>query len=324
MALLEDLTQSQLPAIPSENAEPVEPIERAPSDERGRSPDEVVQAREARLPASEVEEPSAPAVPEEKLYEIRGIKYTAKQLFEHPDLLGDLAITHGKYSHLQEKHGEVLKQLQESQAQQPQQVQQPQITNEMVAQSYDQIAKTITDDLVAKGLIEADLPEAYPRAVQTLIGQLRFAFEMIFPIKEKLDRLVADIGTGKAKIQGQMVRNAFNEQLDALVTKDAKLYGGLKDPNLRAAFTEFLTKEVDATIEQTTGEKAQGFLARQWIAFNADSMLDAVKGAVQEKKKQANKRFVMGEGSGSRSGMVNAGELSVMERLIESSGKIVQ
>src|SRR5262247_3272558 len=92
--LLDTLAGERLPALPSsEPAEPVEPTEVSTVEERGKSPDEVVQPREARLPASE-EPATPPAKTQEKTYEIRGIKYTLAEL-EKAGLLEDLVTTHG-------------------------------------------------------------------------------------------------------------------------------------------------------------------------------------------------------------------------------------
>lgn len=317
-ALLDSLANTQLPSLlPSEPAEPVEPRE-VVIEERGKSPEEVVESREARLPAVEKETP-APAKGEEKLYEVRGIKYTAKEL-EQAGLLEDLAVTHAKHQHLQERYNELLKTAGEkpAPAEPPRQV----LTNAAIAKTYDPFAAETIKELVATNLIETDLPEAYPRSVQTMIGQLRFAFDLIFDMREQLSALVKESSAGREKVQGQIVQNAFNQQLDALVAKDQKLYGGLKDPKVRASFGSFLVDEVGATVGQATGEKAQGFLAKQWVAFNADTVIDAAKNGVQAKKTQADKRFVVGEGAGSRPGLPDTGELSVLDKMIQRSGKI--
>ena len=322
--LLERLSDTQLPALPSsEPAEPVESTEVSTTEERGKSPDEVVQAREQRLPASE-EEHAALAKTEEKRYEVRGIKYTAKEL-EAAGLLEDLAVTHGKHQHLQEKYNELAVEKGKAPAEtQPAQPAVQQITNGMIAQTYDQIATTILGDFIKSNLMESDFTEAYPRAVQTVVGQMRYLFDLVFSNQEKLDALIAETKVGKEKITGQIVHNAYNQQLDALVQKDAKFYAGLKDPKIRTGFTKYLVEEVGATVGQTTGEKAPNFLAKQWVAFNADSVIDAAKTGVQDKTKAANKRLVVGEGTGSRTGLPETGEESLLDRLTQRSGKIAE
>jgi len=320
-SLLESLN-NKLPALPSEPAEPAEPREVSTVEERGKSPDEVVQAHEARLPASEKEEPQAPpARQEEKLYEVRGVKYTLKGL-EEAGLLEDLVTTHAQHKHLQEKYNA---QLEAAKAKTPEQAQPavPQITNQMIAQTYDPIAKTILNDLVQNNLMESDLPEAYPRAITTTIGQLRYAFDLLFDLKGRIEPLIAEINSAKEKVYGNAVEQAFNKQLDALVQKDAKLYAGLKDKKVRDDFTRYLVEEVGANVGQTTGEKAPSFLAKQWVAFNADTMIDAAKNGQQEKNRTANKRpLIQGEGSGSRMGVADGGEQTMLDRMISNSGKI--
>jgi len=321
-ALLESLTNTSLPALPSTpEPEPTEPSKEVSTEgERGREPDDVVVSRETRLPATEEEKAQPPAKPEEKRYEVRGIKYTAKEL-EAAGLLEDLAITHSKYEHLQKKH---LQEKEKADAQPPQQAQQPEvpkITNGMIAKAYDQAATAIINDLVQSNLLEGDLPEAYPRAVQTLVGQLRYAFDEIFSMKEKLDAIIAEVSSAKEKVQSQVTANTYNQHLDALVQKDAKLYAGLKDPKIRTAFTKFLVDDVGATIGQATGDKAPTFLAKQWVAFNADTVIEAAKNGAAEKTKSANRRFVVGEGTGSRTAGAET-EQTHLERMISNSGKI--
>src|SRR5690242_2238783 len=126
--LLDNLSEPKLPALPSEPpGEPTEPIERSDVFERGRSPDEVVQARETRLPA------------DERQYEVGGVRYTAKEL-EQTGVLEDLAVTHSKYQQLQAQHQAQLAEAERRRAEVPA----PQITNAMVARVYDQVAEVIT------------------------------------------------------------------------------------------------------------------------------------------------------------------------------------
>ena len=323
-SLLDTLSSERLPAIPSEPAEPQEPAEPrevSTVEEQGKSPDEVVQPREARLPATDEPAAAPAAKPAEKLYEVRGVKYTLKQL-EEAGLLEDLTQTHSQHQHLQEKYHKLLEEktgqpAPQKEAQQPAAV--PQITNDMIARTYDPIAGEISNDLIAKNLVEGDLFEAYPRAMRTMIGQLRYAFDVIFSNQQKLEQLIAETSGAKQKVQGQIVANAYNAQLDALVKKDAKLFGGLSDPKTRQDFTDFLTTKVGATIGQTTGDEAPDYLRRQWVAFNADTLLGAAKTGVTERQKTANKRaFVGGEGTGSRMGTGDSGETTLLDRLTSS------
>lgn len=323
-SLLESLTNATLPALPSSEPapEPTEPTKEVTTEERGKSPEEVVEARETRLPADKEERAPAPTKPEEKKYLVRGVEYSAKEL-EAAGLLEDLAVTHSKYQHLQEKYNKDLLEREKTQPPAaPAEPRQPAITNDLIARAYDKAATEIVNDLIAKNLMESDLPEAYPRAIQTLTGQLRYAFDVIFSNQEKLDRLIAETSGAKAQVQAQVVHNAYNQQLDALVAKDAKLYQGLKDPKTREGFTNFLIQEVGATVGQTTGEKAPTFLAKQWVAFNSDTVIAAAQNGTKQKAQAANKRFVVGEGTGSRPGVVDTGETTLLDRLTSSSGKI--
>jgi|ERR1041384_833684 hypothetical protein len=120
---------------------------------------------------------------------------------------------------------------------------------------------------------------------------------------------------------GEPRLNAYNQQLDALVAKDQQLYAGLKSRHTRDAFTQYLVEEVHANVGQTTGEGAPGFLAKQWAAFNSDTILDAAKSGVQARKQRQLRRFVGGEGTGSRTGVLGTEE-SMIERMIRQSGKV--
>lgn len=309
--LLEKLTESKfesgLPALPSDASEPEprEPTEVSTFDERGRSPDEVVQARETRLPA------------DEPRYEIEGRRYTAEQL-EKSGKLEELSRSHANYAALQAAYQALAAERQRAEAPAPP----AQITNAMIASVYDAVAQTITNDLVNNDLVEADLPEAYPRAFQTMVGQMRFLCDKIAEIESTVLPFIREVQQAKATVQSQAVAAAYYGNLDALVQSDPQFYAGLRNRKTRDSFTRFLVEEVGATVGQTTGANAQLFLKKQWSAYNSDTILDAARGGIERRRQAANKRFVAGESTGSRSGIANMGEQSMLERMIQNSQKI--
>jgi len=305
--LLETLSESRLPAHHEggEPAEPQEAVERYDISERGRSPDEVVQTREARLPA------------EERHYEVGGRRYTADEL-ERSGMLKELATAHAQHKHLQEKYNALLEQSARS-AEAP--APPAQITNSHIAAVYDPVAETITRDLVERDLIESDLPEAYPRAIQTLIGQMRFAFDKLFQIEAAVFPMIAEVQAAKKQVQAQAVVGNFNAQLDALAAKGSQ-FAGLKSRKTRDLFTEFLVSEVGATVGQACGENAQSFLARQWVGFNSDDVIRATKASVEARRQRNLRRFAAGENTGSRMGVTETSAETPLERMIRQSGKI--
>jgi hypothetical protein len=307
--LLETLSEDHLPALPSEPQEPSEPreIDRSDVVDHGRRPDEVV-SREARLPASE----------EEQKYEVGGRRYSAREL-EESGLLNDLAATHSKYSQLQAAQAAQLEAARQAEAQ----AQVPQITNSMIAKIYDSISEIITQDLVDNYLVESDLPEAYPRAFKTLVGQLRFAVDKIFEIEATVIPFIRQVQQAQQTVQAQVVTNAYNAQLNALFTSDPSFYAGLKNQKTRDAFTRFLVEEVHANVGQTTGAGAPAFLKKQWAAFNSSDILSAAKSGVEARKQRQYRRNIVGETPGSRGG-VGSFEESHLERMIANSGKIPQ
>src|SRR5262245_14253812 len=124
--LLATLTESKLPALPSER-EPEELTEREPATDSEvirRSPDEVVESWQRR-PAWVAERYTRPAGTEERHYEQPAAYETKRAAAQQP-------------------------------AQQP--VAQPPvvITNGAIAQAYDPIADVITGDLTQSQLVESD------------------------------------------------------------------------------------------------------------------------------------------------------------------------
>jgi hypothetical protein len=178
--------------------------------------------------------------------------------------------------------------------------------------------------------MDEELPEVYSRSVKTMIGQIRFAFDKIFEqeaiqkkVIERLEATIAYLNKNKTTTESNAVQSEFNKQLDLLLAKDARLYGGLKDPDVRANFQTFLVEEVQANIGQCTDEKkAPGFLAKQWVAFNAQPIMDAAKQAQKDKTSRQDKRFVTGESGGSRPGIPDNGDKPMLDRMIDSSGRI--
>jgi hypothetical protein len=167
--LLTVLTESRhLPAFRDDVAEPREPNEPSEITTRGRSPDEVVQPREQFR---------EPAEREPEIETVDGKRYGATEVKKIVDAV---------------------------QAAMPQQPQPPvQITNSKIAQVYDPYAGEVLADLIAKGLVDSDLYEAWPRTVQTMVGQLRFAFDVIFEMREELAQTTARLNQTLQFLHGQ-------------------------------------------------------------------------------------------------------------------------
>lgn len=170
--LTDDKLDSNLPAVPSRDdlTEPVEPSERQDVFEHGREPSEVIEARERKLPAAEQE-----------TYEVAGRRYTAKEL-EQSGLLDQMARAHSQYQQLQQQYA----QLAERQRAEAPAAPAPAITNTAISQTYDPVSEVIERDLIENALAEEDFFEAYPRLSKTLIGQARFAFDLIFQLQSEV------------------------------------------------------------------------------------------------------------------------------------------
>src|SRR5262245_1691476 len=339
--LLAKLTSTQLPALPSspEPAEPAAPPSTEP--EVGRTPEEVVGEREARadIPAEAPEETTLPAgkqaktkpVPTEvKTYDIDGVTYTFKAL-EEKGLLEKVIQPARQFEPLQKKYLETLETVKGvARGEQQPATQEPpkQITNLDIARVYDPTAKLILQDLISGNLMEPELSEAYPRAMQTMLGQMRYAFDEMFQQKAKLDtaierleQTISYLNANRQKTEGQSVAQAYNAQLDALAKKDAKLFAGLSDSKIREQFTAWLVDEVKPSVAQTEGAKGLGFLERQWIAYNAPTVLKSAQTAQGERNGRQDKRFATGETGGSRPSAPPE-ESTLLDRLVDRSGRI--
>lgn len=314
--LLASLTETRLPAVP-EDRQPSEPVEPQTTDveTRGRAPEDVVPAREERISEQPSdEETTLPAAPpkkgkspkaQPKTYEVGGKHYTKDEL-EAAGLLDTVIQTAQQFPALQKKYTEVLKKK---------------LTDVQIAHAYDPIADNIIKDLVANHLLDEDLAEAWPRSVKTFVGQLRLAFDLLFQMREQLQGVTDYLNANKEKAESQIIDRDFNKQLDSLLAKDAKLYAGLKDQKIRNDFRNFLVDELHASLEQTIGEKAQAFLAKQWVAFNSQTIMDAAKQETLDRKTRQDKRFIVGE-SGSSRPPLDVGEKSMLDRMIDSSGRM--
>src|SRR4029453_18943245 len=64
------------------------------------------------------------------------------------------------------------------------------ITNEMIQKVYGPVAAEIENDLVAKGLVDEDLVEAYNKTFRCFVAQARFLADKIFDNKAKLHQVI--------------------------------------------------------------------------------------------------------------------------------------
>jgi hypothetical protein len=326
--LLASLSESRLPALPSEPAEPREPTEPSEITTRGRSPDEVVQAREETEPQAREPEEQEVAIPagkkpakgKEKTYEVNGKPYTLAEL-------QNLEQTAQQFKALQQKHFKTIEELEAAKKVVPAAPPQPQplqITDEKIAQVYDQFADQRVKELLAGKLIEEDLAEAWPRTLKTMIGQLRFAFDLLFEQQERIAKMEAQRQAEDQTRQSDLIEGRWRRVVNDLVDSDGKLYAGLKEQKVRDAFRTYLVEELHATQEQALGEKAPDFLRKQWVAFNSSTILDAAKNGTADKVKRQDKRFVVGESGGVRGAPSDPGEQSLLDKMIERSGRVAQ
>jgi hypothetical protein len=161
-------------------------------------------------------------------------------------------------------------------------------------------------------------------------GQLRFLADKIFDNENKLytvisrfEATLAWLHQNKAASEGQIIAAQYNHNLDTMVKKNPQLFAGLKTQPIREGFTKFLVEEVNCTVDQAvTGPKALLFLEKQWVAYNSSAIFAAARQAVADHTRNQSRRFVVGESGGGGGRGVSEIEQSLLDRMIENSGRI--
>jgi hypothetical protein len=326
---------AELPARRDERTpsdEPVDPGDRREITTRGRTPAEVLGDREEPSEPQPSDDGGQEAAPQPtargrkavKKFKYRGQELTAEEILDK-GYLEALVTTAEQFPNLQRKHQQLLEDVATLQLSKKPQEAQPTVTPEQKEQSYvqhirqiskayEELAKREVALYVKEGLIESDLPEAYEKAVTSLFAILLYHIDVIQTVASRTDAAVEWIAAEREIRSAVKTKSILDQAIDKVAARKDKVYEGLKDPDTRAEFVEWLKKDVDPKVG-SINEKTIGDL---WIAFNAEAVLEFAKAGQEEPKPRRN-ALASGDGSTARPGGVEEApkEKSVMDRMIE-------
>ena len=301
--------------------EPSPPAERPNFDVRGREPDEVLPETEQ----SRVAPSSNRGVTKYKIRVFEGdhdrvgklVELTAQEL-EQRGLLSGMVQSAQQLPGLSRKYNELLEEARSKSEVEPQPPKaEPAVDPQ---QQWLQVKQTLAPRVeqaiaidIKNGEIEADLAEVYPLATRTLYSKIILLDGLLTEARTALAVMIRD---QKVQAQKSHAAELFNSVSTTLLDLSAKggFFKPLADPQAREDFIEWLM-EMNPMESQVTGDKAADFLERQWIARNKEAVIEP---APPPKEKPADKRFVRGEGAGSRPGTgTKPQEKTLLDNLID-------
>ena len=297
--LLQTLTDrsGKSPAIIERDKEPVEVVESSRETEPGKRPEDVVE-RESK--SGEVE----PRKYKVRIDDGSGepiVKELTLSEMDEQGLLDTLVTTANQFPNIQRKYQNLLEQTAEDKK--PEKAAKADEAPKPTTPTAEQILTTyapIIKALVEKGYYEPDFVEAYPLEASLIAYQ----WDQIIHLSKNLGAVTAWVlGEVKdrtiAKMDGTL--NAAIEQVAAKGDgeKGDALFKDLRDPTIRAAFVEWVKKEVDPKVSALTAENMEKF----WFAFNAKNILDVTRQTAKKSTEPSPKRRAAGDGSPSRPGL---------------------
>lgn len=299
---IDDLVDSKL-GSPAELQDPDEtPLDQGHEAE---PPPQPPARREPRQEPAEQEEPeeTPPAAAKDKTVEWQGEILTVDQFVERGHL-DALRRTQDKYVELQEKHAAVLEREREQRAK-PAETEQPkQLTQEEILREYLPEAKKAAQ----AGYLSSDFVESWPDEA----AQMCFYRDLVEDSRLRLVRVENLMGQLIKQGTSQVWQQHMSRMFDVLAQREDQdlpkgFFEPLNHPQVRKEFLDYLV-ELGPRGDQLTGEKAQEFLARQYVAYSRDAYAKALSQQkqpgngkpAQRTPAQARKAQAAGEQQGAR------------------------
>lgn len=325
--ILERLTDDQMGKLPARRDVPAEPREPAEprqtrETETGRRPEEVV-THEDRQPTPTKDEDGKPKKP---VLKFRGEDLTFDEIIKR-GLTGDLQnalITADQFPALQKKYTESLEEKRATPPATPaapvdpakaqaEAIKQHQEGTLQVLQNYAPVADHEIKFYMEKGLLEPDFVEMYPNAVRSVFSILLYHMDEMDNTKSRNEWSIEWIESEKQFRNALKAVNMQDSAINAVaakaddstddagkVVKGDKVFEGLKNPETRKAFVEWLKKEIDPKVGALKPENIERF----WMAFIGKDLLKFAKeAATKEDPTPSTRKRAASDGSPNRSGI---------------------
>lgn len=261
-------------------------------------------------PEDKVDPEPAPAVQppatDAKTWEYRGKQYTLEQMVEL-GILDDVIQTARQFPTIQTKYQSLLEEKTTAPAPGDQAPAEP------TGPSGDQILTAYTpvvEDMANKGYIEPEVMEVFPK----LATALMFHRDLLYDVRSTVAAMLQNANAQAEVTQKDAVKNYVGGLCDK-VAGEGDHFATLRDQKVRDGFFEYL-----GTLNVPVKQVNDDFIRKQWVAYNADPMLEAVRQAAAGQKVADSKtrRNARGEGGGVRPAPSKQAPTSVDQAMIES------
>jgi hypothetical protein len=237
---------------------------------------------------------AAPAPAEQKI-KYRGREYTLAELAAKPEVVEAMAQSAEQLPHLQQKYLDALeRQRNAPSAHQPAQAAQGQpgaISPQRILQEFLPEAQAME----AAGFFDPGFVETQPLLAAQLTGYRK----VLENVAAGVAQYQSDRAQGQQFQQVSQIAQSLDRGLDSLPAIGPQ-FEAIKNPEVRAAFRDYLINVVNPESSKITGEKGQEFLARQFFAFQYEAINNANQqqaAAVQNSRNIARSRAAGEAGS---------------------------
>ena len=237
-------------------------------------------------PGTEAASKTEPPAP--KTYEYKGKQYTLDQMVEL-GVLEDVIQTARQFPTIQTKYQSLLEEKAIAPAPGAAAPPQPQgPTGDQILQAYTPIMQKAAED----GYIEPEAYEVFPK----LVSSLMFYRDLIHDVRNAVAMMMQTENTRTATTQKESMLNYVGGLCDK-VAGEGEHFEILKDAKVRDGFYTYL-----GTLNIPISQVDEGFIRKQWVAYNAEPVLEAVRLAAsgQRAADVKTRRNAKGEGSGVR------------------------
>jgi len=296
-------------AVPGEG-DSLNPLADPELEDKGQpEPEPKPEVKKPEVEAVPTPEPEvAPkSVPEVKTWEYRGKQYTLDQLVEL-GVLDDVIQTARQFPTIQTKYQSLLEEKAAPAA--------PGVSAPAPAPqgpSGDQILQAYTPEvqkMADAGYIEPEAFEVFPK----LVSALMFHRDLLYDVRNAVASIMQSENVRTENSQKESMLNYVGGLCDK-VAGEGEHFSILKDGEIRKGFYGYL-----GTLNVPINQVTEDFIRKQWVAYNADPMLEAVRLASsgQREADAKTRRNAKGEGGGVRPAPSKPAPAGTDQELIES------
>ena len=246
---------------------------------------------------------AADALP--KTWEYRGKQYTLDQMVEL-GILDDVVQTARQFPTIQTKYQSLLEEKTTPQAAAPGEPAPAAPTGDQILQAYTPVMQ----DMAANGYIEPEAYEVFPK----LVSALMFHRDLLYDVRNTVVSMMQNENARSEVSQRESALNHVGGLCDK-VSGEGEHFTILKDDKVRRGFYEYL-----GTLNVPIKQVDENFIRKQWVAYNADPMLEAVRLAAsgQRVADVKTRRDAKGEGGGVRPASAKPAPKGTDAELIDS------